>query len=250
MNNDDIIELTQSSSIRRASTLKRSRYGFRKLAHGMPVFDSNEPLAKDTALQKHGLSVAPIWHDEPNIEGDAYLRYIKCNPGFSVSVRTSVMQRLVAAQKALPSGWQLVIKAGLRPRSVQQDLFDSLKAQTRASKPTWNNQQLLAHVRTYVSDPKLTISPHTTGGAVDVVVLDDKTKQLVDMGCAINQDTPLAFCYNPALPHEAANNRKLLLSAMLDAGFANLAYEWWHFSYGDQYWAAFYNKPHALYSAL
>lgn len=36
----------------------------------------------------------------------------------------------------------------------------------------------------------------------------------------------------------------------LHAGLASCMTEWWHFSYGDQLWAWFYNEEHSLYSPV
>jgi D-alanyl-D-alanine dipeptidase len=37
---------------------------------------------------------------------------------------------------------------------------------------------------------------------------------------------------------------------MLGVGFAPFDGEWWHFSYGDKEWAAYYNKPNAVYEQI
>jgi D-alanyl-D-alanine dipeptidase len=39
----------------------------------------------------------------------------------------------------------------------------------------------------------------------------------------------------------AQQNRMLLLEIMQAQGFINYPTEWWHFSYGDRYWA--YHQP-------
>jgi D-alanyl-D-alanine dipeptidase len=36
---------------------------------------------------------------------------------------------------------------------------------------------------------------------------------------------------------------------MVEEGFAGHPDEWWHFSWGDQMWAALTGAPHAFYSA-
>ena len=49
---------------------------------------------------------------------------------------------------------------------------------------------------------------------------------------------------------EQRSNRGLLQDAMVAAGFAPFYGEWWHFSYGDREWAAFYYRPAALYGPV
>jgi D-alanyl-D-alanine dipeptidase len=42
-------------------------------------------------------------------------------------------------------------------------------------------------------------------------------------------------------------NRDLLAAALATAGLINYRTEWWHWSYGDRYWALMTNQPAALY---
>ena len=43
-------------------------------------------------------------------------------------------------------------------------------------------------------------------------------------------------------------NRRLLFNAMVDQGFTNYSEEWWHFDYGNQFWALI-NGVHAIYGS-
>ena len=43
--------------------------------------------------------------------------------------------------------------------------------------------------------------------------------------------------------------RRFLALSMTLAGFAPHPLEWWHWSYGDQWWAAYYGKSTAVYGA-
>ena len=36
---------------------------------------------------------------------------------------------------------------------------------------------------------------------------------------------------------------------MESTGFVNYPYEWWHFGYGDRYWAYAEDEPAAIYGA-
>ena len=44
-------------------------------------------------------------------------------------------------------------------------------------------------------------------------------------------------------------NRKLLYHVMTESGFTNLPSEWWHYDYGDRFWA-YYTKQPALYRGV
>nr|WP_272876316.1 M15 family metallopeptidase [Allochromatium tepidum] len=52
------------------------------------------------------------------------------------------------------------------------------------------------------------------------------------------------------MPPLAQAHRRLLLLAMLQAGFAPMPSEWWHYSYGDCYWAAYAQQPQAIYGQV
>ncbi|MCP3673877.1 MAG: M15 family metallopeptidase, partial [Gammaproteobacteria bacterium] len=49
---------------------------------------------------------------------------------------------------------------------------------------------------------------------------------------------------------QARTNRKILFHCMEEAGFVNYPFEWWHWSFGDKYWAAVKGAPHAIYGAI
>jgi zinc D-Ala-D-Ala dipeptidase len=72
------------------------------------------------------------------------------------------------------------------------------------------------------------------------------------MGCGLGDFDDLALIptFAPGLTDDQRANRALLHDAMVAAGFAPFYGEWWHFSYGDREWAAFYERPAALYGPL
>lgn len=56
--------------------------------------------------------------------------------------------------------------------------------------------------------------------------------------------------YSNSITQEQAQRRILLHDLMVAEDFAPFYGEWWHLSYGDREWAAFYNKPEAIYSPI
>jgi D-alanyl-D-alanine dipeptidase len=48
----------------------------------------------------------------------------------------------------------------------------------------------------------------------------------------------------------ALMNRRILYSAMTEAGFSVNPNEWWHFGYGDKLSASLTGAPHAVYSIM
>lgn len=70
-------------------------------------------------------------------------------------------------------------------------------------------------------------SRHNLGLAVDLTVIDLRTKRPLEMGTPYDTFSEDAHTANAT--GEAAKNRKLLVDAMTAEGFENYDQEWWHF---------------------
>ncbi|GMB08719.1 M15 family metallopeptidase [Thermolongibacillus altinsuensis] len=65
---------------------------------------------------------------------------------------------------------------------------------------------------------------------------------------AIPQETDNATFFDATnISVQAMQNRQILAHALQSVGFVNYFTEWWHWSYGDRYWAVMTNADHALY---
>lgn len=73
----------------------------------------------------------------------------------------------------------------------------------------------------------------------------------MDMGSPVDDDPNLNDSRNlidtKNISNEAQELRATLNKIMIDNNFANYDYEWWHWSYGDQYWAFKTNAKNAVY---
>ncbi len=230
--------------------VEQSKISFVRQAAKIPRFENDERLVGQTELESMGFRCQPFWDIADDIEGECYREYIENHPDFSLSVRESVAKKLLAAQQNLPQSWSIIIKAGYRPLEVQQRLLEALIAISRSSHPDWNENQHLRYARKYVADPAISCPPHVTGGAVDIDVFDKLSKELVDMGCPPNTDGDIASLHSNLVTAKQRKNRVTLLNAMLGAGFAPLESEWWHYQYGETYWAAFYGQKKTLYDLV
>ncbi len=67
------------------------------------------------------------------------------------------------------------------------------------------------------------------------------------MGTGIHVLNENSFTLSPFVTAEQWQNRQILRICMTSAGYAPFDGEWWHFSYGDREWAAYYRQPHSLY---
>ncbi|MEU7368642.1 M15 family metallopeptidase [Streptomyces hygroscopicus] len=158
--------------------------------------------------------------------------------GAFAHVREGVLDRLLRAQALLPGGMRLLFVEGYRPPSLQRRYFDEYASQLRTDNPGWSVAQVRAAASRYVSPPE--IAPHSAGAAVDVTLADDDGRE-VDMGTRMNAtpEESADACYTQAenISGAARSHRDVLGAALAAAGLVNYPTEWWHWSYGDRYWA-------------
>ncbi len=173
-------------------------------------------------------------------------------------LRSGVAARLEQAQQYLPAGLRLRVYEGYRHPKIQQMLFDAQWRRMQIAHPTqsaaWcyaQAAQLASPLRTFAGEP--VIPPHSTGGAVDIDIVD-AAGQPLDFGMALSDwgVVPPELCATQCagLTEAAARNRRLLVEVMTAAGLVNYPREWWHFSYGDQYWACVTGSAQARYGAV
>ena len=166
---------------------------------------------------------------------------LESTPRAGLMVRDTVARMLAAAR--------LKVADGHRPARIQERYFAEAWEMMRARHPALSDDQLREAVHALSAVPE--VAGHPTGGAVDVTAAGPDGADL-DMGAALADfdDLSRVPTYAPGLSAEQERNRALLHDAMVTAGFAPFYGEWWHFSYGDREWAAFYERPSALYGPL
>lgn len=100
----------------------------------------------------------------------------------------------------------------------------------------------------YVSPPE--IAPHSAGAAIDLSLCTNEGEEL-DMGTPVNASPEASdFGCNTAalnISSTARANRDTLAGVLTEAGLVNYPTEWWHWSYGDRYWALRTAHPTAIY---
>jgi D-alanyl-D-alanine dipeptidase len=60
----------------------------------------------------------------------------------------------------------------------------------------------------------------------------------------------LPTCCADAVPPAAPPTTRLMVSALTAAGLVNYPAHWWHWSYGDRFWAFVNRAPHARYGPV
>ena len=169
-------------------------------------------------------------------------------------VRREVYEKLLQVQKMLPEGLSLRIWDAWRPFALQEELYHVYGAQILKSQGLTNasfeeKQQAISQ---FVSLPRpdRDYPPlHTTGGAVDVTLIDAAGREL-NMGTPFDSFSEKSasdyYKENPDLDEEIRNRRRILRNAMCSAGFTYLDSEWWHYDYGNREWARQMEVP-AIY---
>lgn len=171
--------------------------------------------------------------------------------GAFAQVRSDVLERLLHANSALPSGVRLLVVEAYRPPSLQNRYFEEYREELRAENPDWDPERLFLAASRYVSPPA--IAPHSAGGAVDLTLCTDGGEEL-DLGTRVNAspEESEGACYTGYrdLSAEARHHRDVMAAALGEAGFVNYPTEWWHWSYGDRYWALATGAGGALYGPI
>lgn len=166
-------------------------------------------------------------------------------------VRRGLAERLVAADAALPPGIGLLVVEGHRPLAVQRAIVASYTAVVRAAHPGASEPEVHRLTSRYVAP--VAVAPHVAGAAVDLTLVDACGDEL-DLGTAID-DTPEQSdgrCYFAAdgIGADARAHRRLLATVLGEVGLVNYPTEWWHWSFGDRYWALATGAAHALYGPV
>jgi D-alanyl-D-alanine dipeptidase len=206
---------------------------------------------KDVPVKECGDAFVDFVTHFQELAFDLERKYVQ-KKSLSISLgRKTVGEMLVKAQSTLPKGIHFLIKECYRPLSVQRESFEGYCAFLRSEFPGWDEEQIYNECSKL--NAPVDVAPHSTGGAVDLTLIDDEGNWL-DMGTTFNaepMDTEYAT-YTAALniSDKAKHNRAILNKAMIEAGFVNYPTEWWHWSYGDKYWAYTKKMPNALFSSM
>lgn len=176
----------------------------------------------------------------------------KRDPGGAFALlREGLVARLLHAQAFFPNGVRLRIVEGYRPPSLQRHEFTGYELQLRRAHPDWDAATVRRQASRYVSPPE--VAPHCTGGAVDLTLCTVDGAEL-DMGTPVNA-TPEesdGACFTAAtnISRLAGRNRRVLTGVLVAAGLVNYPTEWWHWSYGERYWAFATGAPAAVFGPV
>ncbi|MFG2500502.1 M15 family metallopeptidase [Streptomyces sp. NPDC048441] len=201
---------------------------------GIPVHECGEPL-----VDLRQLSFVDV--DDRLADQD----------GAYAQLREGVAWRLARAARLLPEGLRLLVTEGYRPLALQIEYFDEYTAELKKANPDWSDSHLHDQASRSLSPPE--VGPHVAGAAVDLTLCTASGTEL-DLGTPVNASPEESdgACYmdSDRISTTARDNRRTLTAALATAGLVNYPTEWWHWSYGDRYWALATDAPTALYGPV
>ncbi len=169
-----------------------------------------------------GTEMADIKSIIPGIELD--LRYATKNnflhkkiyPSLKTTyIRKNAAVALAAVQKELnQKGLGLKIFDAYRPLSATKKIWALVKDERYAANPAKG-------------------SNHNRGVAVDVTIINLRTKEALNMGTGFDSFSDTAHHNYTSLPDSVLQNRLLLKNTMEKNGFESLDTEWWHYALPD-----------------
>lgn len=166
-------------------------------------------------------------------------------------VRAGLATRLEGAAAALPLGIALRVVEGHRAVEAQAAIVASYTAELTSLHPGIDASDLTVLASRFVAP--VAVAPHVAGAAVDLTLVDACGDEL-DLGTRIDatpeQSGGRCWFAAEGIGADARAHRDLLARVLGGAGLVNYPTEWWHWSYGDRYWALLTGAAHALYGPV
>ncbi len=174
-------------------------------------------------------------------------------------IRKTVYEKLCEAQDLLPKGLRFCLYEGWRSLALQKELFQEMYQNNQDHFPQLSHAELFAETMKLVSpiqllDGSINIPPHATGAAIDIYLINDHGT-LLDMGIRLtdwSSDTGARLSQTDSsyISQTARNNRIMMSTVLSRAGFVNYPNEYWHWYYGDRYWAYCTQADYAIYGSI
>lgn len=257
--NIDVLRLRPIPNIKNLFYLKKERKE--------KEIDDSDSRFKEKLLNIKNFKISGSNHYYCNMNPPYYRRIPGSIP--NLLARETVVKKLMMINSKLDKlGLEVFVFDAYRPLAVQNFFyFKWFPDYFRKKYPGMTDEWIMSRVSKYwsagaknLNDLKKNIPPHLTGGALDLSLRYKKTGLLFEMGSIFDDISKVAHLdyyekkqkkgLTNFTEEEALGNRRLLFHIMTDAGFAPNPNEWWHFSYGDQMWAAINQEDVAFYGHL
>jgi D-alanyl-D-alanine dipeptidase len=164
---------------------------------------------------------------------------VEANEAQRRQLRRMVAEKLRRASETLPAGYSLIIRDAFRTERMTWALYTLYMERLRQREPNLTQAERDIRIRNILAMPDDPVPPgHMTGGAVDVNLGDATGRRLdLELPEAVMSRKLQAPMSCKGLPVTLVERRRILYDAMTGQGFHNYFREYWHYSYGDAYWA-------------
>jgi len=164
-------------------------------------------------------------------------------------LRESVAKMINKAITYLPKGMTFKIISAWRSAGEQATIYKNFWHFVEKKHPGWSKEKIKKFVETFVAPFKgKYVSGHMTGAAVDIRLI--KNGRNIPMRTNKLSYEENSQSHQPKLPKRLINNRKIMFQALEKVGLTNCLAEFWHWSYGDIWWAKSSNKKTAIYGLV
>ncbi len=166
-----------------------------------------------------------------------------------VYLRKTVAEMICQAKRYLPEDMTFIINDAWRSQYMQEEIFQRFIKHFKKRFSSWTASQIIKEVEKYVAPSKgKCASGHMTGGAVDLRLWRDGKKIPMNSSQLSYQENAKSF--QAKLPLYVQKNRQVMFKALQKAGLSNYPKEYWHWSYGDIWWAKRNKKKVAIYGVI
>lgn len=220
------------------------------------VFTADHPLANDplVSLDDYNINCQP-YTQRQNLVAKENPPIISAHITQNILLRKTVAEMLSLVNDALlQQNLKLYVKDGYRPIAVQREYWNYFINLARKQLKSDDEQSLISFAKRFCSDPtkfspddSTTWPLHSTGGAVDLTLMDTNTGQELLLEPREEDYGNMSIThYAEALPaqqltdewQEMRKNRRILYNTMINQGFTNNPNEWWHYDFGTPMYGA------------
>ena len=211
----------------------------------------NDPFVMNILIKEIREKLVNLINIHPRVLIDHWRSQISSRSDYFSYARETIAEMLINATAHLPNGYNFYIKEAYRPLQQQKKSFESILKYYSEKYTELNEEELYKETCKYVAPP--ICAPHPTGAAIDITLIDYNNNEY-DLGTDFNstpKETDNATYFDADnISKEAKENRIILKYALEKVGFINYPPEWWHWSYGDNYWAFVKKEEKSKYGAI
>jgi D-alanyl-D-alanine dipeptidase len=253
----------------------------RKIKEGYRLhpIDREHPLFSEGIVPVTDYGLAGLsYYSQPNnttgdpVEGVSEAIFLRKTVAEKLGYANSFLRSSDEAARLLDGRVELYLRDGLRPLSLQAYVHDVvIPNRLRAQYPDWDEERVLARRNQTIAYPNSTpesMSPHATGGVIDLNLRYTESQQLVEIakGTAdlgsdaiypdflenIPESDIGTLGLQRAVFERARAARRILHNVMDNPGIGEISMtvnptETWHYGYGDQLSARVLGRAAAFY---